>query len=119
MSSRSIDWHGVRFIPEFGNMQGIDETATWCGAATHARTLSCRPCLRRFARSIIRSSLVFRLWIHASHAVHTTFATCAVASLLAGKPLVSRPRLRTLRRRRATHSFFQKSSQPTCWHLLF
>ncbi|WP_174977977.1 hypothetical protein [Pandoraea bronchicola] len=34
MDSRLIDWHAVRFIPEIGNMQGIDETVAWCGAAT-------------------------------------------------------------------------------------
>lgn len=37
MSSRLIDWHAVRFIPEIGNMQGIDETVAWCSAVTRVR----------------------------------------------------------------------------------
>lgn len=114
MSSRLIDWHAVRFIPEIGNMQGIDETVAWCSAVTRVSlsgegTGRCRrqpspP--RRFARSDNRPSSTFRPRHPApTRDDRTTFATSRSRVASTGKHAVTRPRLRIRRRRRAAHFF--------------
>lgn len=115
MDSRSIDWHAVRFIPEIGNLQGIDETLACCGAvAQGVRILQALEARRRHV-DIAQEVRPFRHLAavdfpprdHApTHDARTTFATSRRRVASTGKHPITRPRLRIRRRRWAAHFFF-------------